>query len=60
MPAGSPDPSIWIQPVASQHQATNLFSNQAASHGRHLVQRRTPTDTPASTAVPSPSARHSL
>lgn len=46
VPAGSSDPSIWIQPVASQHQARSLFSNQIASHGRHLVQRWHPYQQP--------------
>lgn len=39
VPAGSSDLIIWTQPVASHYQARNLFSNQTASHGRHLVQR---------------------
>lgn len=40
VPAGTPDLSIWIQPVASQHLAGNLLaSNQTATHGRHLAQQ---------------------
>ena len=45
-PARSPDPSIWIQPVPSQHLARNLFSNQTPSHGRHLVQHWHPDQQP--------------
>lgn len=46
VPAGPSDPSIWIQPVASQHQARNLFSNQTASHVHHLVQHWHPYQQP--------------
>lgn len=59
MPAGSSDPGIWTQPVAPQRQARNLFSNQAASHGRHLPQRWRPLPTSPSQQLRRYRARHS-
>lgn len=60
VPARSPDPNIWMQPVASQHLARKLFSNQIPSYRNHPVQCWHPISNSNSTAVPLPSNRHLL
>lgn len=59
--AGTPDLSIWIQPVASQHPAGNLQfqsnANPRAPSGATVASLLT---TPNPTAVPLPSEHRSL